>query len=127
LQNAEIGLGTITNLSSAKKWLTGTFLFVRLKRNPNYYKLKEARSGQPLDDLIHDICNRDIALLRNTELVSEGDLLKCTEYGEAMARYYVQFDTMRLFVGLQHKAKISEIVSANRQKRFVCSQVGSLT
>lgn len=33
-----------------------------------------------------------------------------TEYGNAMARYYVPFETMKLLIALKNKAKISEIV-----------------
>jgi ATP-dependent DNA helicase HFM1/MER3 len=36
---------------------------------------------------------------------------RCTEFGHAMARYYVHFETMKVFMGLQHKSTLSEIVS----------------
>ncbi|KAF2488471.1 P-loop containing nucleoside triphosphate hydrolase protein [Lophium mytilinum] len=113
--NAEIGLGTITNTQTAKKWLAGTFLFVRLKQNPEHYKLEGARSGQDIDEQLDSICSRDIDLLQDTNLVTAGEVLKCTEFGHAMARYYVQFETMRHFMGLPPKAKISDILSALAQ------------
>ncbi|KAI9847145.1 MAG: Sec63, partial [Pleopsidium flavum] len=47
--NAEIGLGTITDLRSAKKWLAGTFLYVRLKQNPDHYKLDGDTSSHNLE------------------------------------------------------------------------------
>jgi ATP-dependent DNA helicase HFM1/MER3 len=109
--NAEIGLGTINSLETAKKWLAGTFLFVRLKQNPDHYKLEGASSGQDIDQLLDEICSRDIDLLHRTNLVAGGEALKCTEFGHAMARYYVQFETMKAFMALPPKAKISEIVS----------------
>ncbi|KAF2468631.1 uncharacterized protein BDR25DRAFT_394820 [Lindgomyces ingoldianus] len=108
--NAEVGLRTIRDLTSAKKWLAGTFLYVRLKQNPNYYKLEGARSGQDVDEQLDDICSRDITLLQDTSLVTKDQHFKCTEFGDAMARYYVQFDTMRAFLGLEPKTKISEMV-----------------
>ncbi|KAF2203355.1 P-loop containing nucleoside triphosphate hydrolase protein [Delitschia confertaspora ATCC 74209] len=110
--NAEIGLGTISDLNSAKKWLAGTFLYVRLQQNPQYYKLEGSRSGQAIDEQLDEICTRDITLLQGTSLVHEGEHLRCTEFGDTMARYYVQFETMRGFVGLKPKSKISEILSA---------------
>jgi ATP-dependent DNA helicase HFM1/MER3 len=109
--NAEIGLGTIRDLMSARKWLKGTFLYVRLKQNPNHYKLEGARSGQNIEEQVDDICSRDIALLVEHNLVSGEDYFQCTEFGHAMARYYVHFDTMRVFMGIQLKATPSEIVS----------------
>jgi ATP-dependent DNA helicase HFM1/MER3 len=110
--NAEIGLGTIRDLVSARKWLTGTFLYVRLHQNPDHYKLEGARSGQDLEEQVDDICFRDIALLREHSLVTGEEYFRCTEFGHAMARYYVHFETMKVFMGIQTKASPSEIVSA---------------
>jgi ATP-dependent DNA helicase HFM1/MER3 len=109
--NAEIGLGTIRDLDSARNWLAKTFMYVRIKKNPAFYKLEGARSGQDLDEQLDDICLRDLRLLQESQLVSEEHNYKCTDFGEAMARYYVTFETMRTIVNLQEKAQISEIVS----------------
>jgi ATP-dependent DNA helicase HFM1/MER3 len=109
--NAEIGLGTIRDLLSARKWLRGTFLYVRLQQNPEYYKLEGARSGQNIEEQVDDICFRDISLLREHNLVSGQEYFRCTEFGHAMARYYVHFETMKIFTGLQAKSSPSEIVS----------------
>tara|TARA_R110002003_G_scaffold118_4_gene10544 strand:- start:1533 stop:3095 length:1563 start_codon:yes stop_codon:yes gene_type:complete len=109
--NAEIGLGTIRDLVSARKWLTGTFLYVRLQQNPGHYKLEGSSSGQKVEDLVDDICFRDITLLREHNLVSGEEYFRCTEFGHAMARYYVHFETMKVFMGIQSKATPSEIVS----------------
>lgn len=108
--NAEIGLGTIRDLVSARKWLKGTFLYVRLQQNPNHYKLEGARSGQNIEEQVDDICSRDIAILREHSLVSGEEYFRCTEFGHAMARYYVHFETMKVFMGIQTKATPSEIV-----------------
>jgi ATP-dependent DNA helicase HFM1/MER3 len=115
--NAEIGLGTIRDLLSARKWLRGTFLYVRLQRNPERYKLEGAKSGQNLEEQVDDICFRDITLLRENSLISGQEYFRCTEFGHAMARYYVHFETMKVFTGLQPKSSPSEIVSP----RFSCS------
>lgn len=109
--NAEIGLGTISDLLSARKWLRGTFLYVRLQQNPNFYKLDGSRSGQSIEEQVDDICFRDITLLRETNLISGEEYFRSTEFGQAMARYYVNFDTMKTFMGLGSKSTPSEIVS----------------
>jgi ATP-dependent DNA helicase HFM1/MER3 len=109
--NAEISLGTIRNLPSAREWLTGTFLYVRLKQNPAYYKIEGSQSGQSLEEQVDDICFRDIALLREYDLATEEENFRCTEYGHAMTRYYVAFETMKTFMGIPPKASLSEIVS----------------
>jgi ATP-dependent DNA helicase HFM1/MER3 len=109
--NAEIGLGTIRDLESARKWLGGTFLYVRLQHNPAHYKLKNARSGQSIEEQVDDICFRDISLLREHNLVLGDEHFRSTEFGHAMARYYVHFETMKVVMGIQQKATPSEIVS----------------
>jgi ATP-dependent DNA helicase HFM1/MER3 len=108
--NAEIGLSTIRDLPSARKWLKGTFFYVRLQQNPTQYKLEGAQSGQSVDEQVDSICSRDISLLQDYNLVSEGEHVRCTEFGHSMARYYVHFATMKVFLGLQNKVTPSEIV-----------------
>jgi ATP-dependent DNA helicase HFM1/MER3 len=112
--NAEIGLGTIRDLPSARKWLKGTFLFVRLQQNPEYYKLQGARDDQSIQEKIDDICFRDVNLLRQSNLISGDEHFTCTEFGHAMSRYYIHFETMKLFMGLEPKSSPSEIVSHDR-------------
>ena len=109
--NAEIGLGTIQDLPSARKWLMGTFLYVRLQKNPEHYQLAGARSGQNIEEQVDDICFRDITLLRENNLVTGQEHFRSTDFGQAMARYYVHFETMKTFMSLQSKSPPSEIVS----------------
>ena len=67
--NAELSLGTIKDLETAKRWLSGTFLYVRLQKNPGYYKIKDCE-GHNLEDAAGAICQRDLALLQNERLVT---------------------------------------------------------
>lgn len=109
--NAEIGLGTVSDITSATKWLAGTFFFVRLRRNPGHYKLKENADRRDEDEMLKQICEKDIGLLQESKLITTEGKLKSTDFGDAMARYYVKYETMRMLVALEPKAKISEIVS----------------
>jgi ATP-dependent DNA helicase HFM1/MER3 len=113
--NAEIGLGTISNIRSAKQWLAGTFLFVRLTKNPNRYKLRGKANAKCSNDneLLEQICNKDLRLLQDVNLISGEGKLKCTEFGDAMARYCVKFETMKIVLSLPPKAKMSEIVNSS--------------
>lgn len=38
--NAEIALGTVTNVSEGVQWIGYTYLFVRMKRNPVVYGMQ---------------------------------------------------------------------------------------
>lgn len=117
--NAEIGLGTVSDLHSARRWLASTFLFVRLSRNMNHYRLEEDVVNEKDSDLLEQICSKDVTLLQQTGLVSSGLKLSSTEFGDAMARYYVKFDTMKMLLSLPPKAKLSEIVSQVAQPRLM--------
>ena len=118
--NAEIGLGTVSNIESAKKWLAGTFLYVRLQRNPKHYRLDEG--VEALDDfsLLERICEKDIKLLQGQDLITDCASFKCTGYGDAMARYYVKFETMRIFMALPPKTKMSEMVRSFPRENATC-------
>ncbi|MCJ1225906.1 Sec63 [Toensbergia leucococca] len=113
--NAEIGLGTVYDVHSAKRWLAGTFLYVRLGQNPSHYKLDGDTAGQSLDDRIEQICRKDISQLQNAQLVSVEGKLESTELGDAMARYYIKFKTMERIVRLEPRSKMSEILSTLAQ------------
>lgn len=110
--NAEIGLGTVWDVASAKRWLASTFLFVRLCRSPDHYRLEEDVTSKSHDEALEQICVKDVTLLQEVGLVTREEHLKCTDFGDAMARYYVKFDTMKMLLSLPLKAKISEIVSS---------------
>ena len=84
---------------------------MRLLKNPDHYKLDDNVRGRNLDDRVQQICERDISLLKMAKLVHAEGMLKCTEYGDAMARYYVKFETMVQLLNIPPRAKISEIVS----------------
>ncbi|KAL8829578.1 MAG: hypothetical protein Q9170_006107 [Blastenia crenularia] len=110
--NAEIGLGTIHNLHTAKRWLAGTFLYVRLGHNPLHYGLDGDDTNMNLDNRIERICRRDIDLLVDAQLVTNsGDKLMCSEFGNAMARYYVKFETMKGLLSLEPRSKMSDVLS----------------
>jgi ATP-dependent DNA helicase HFM1/MER3 len=108
--NAEIVLGTVRDLATAKKWLAGTFLNVRLRKNPSHYQFREDVEETTDDEILDQLCTKDIDLLLGAGIVEGKEQLTSTMFGEAMARYCVNFDTMKSFIGLPPKAKTSEIV-----------------
>jgi ATP-dependent DNA helicase HFM1/MER3 len=108
--NSEIGLGTIHDLDTAKRWLSKTFLSVRMRQNPSYYKLEGIPQSTDADERLRLVCERDVKLLQENQLVSEKERFMCTEYGHAMSRYMVQFETMKLLLSLPRHAKTEQIV-----------------
>ena len=86
---------------------------VRLAKNPEHYKLEADSPMYNLEDRIERICKRDLQLLREHDLISRDNnnsKIKCTEFGDAMARYYAKFETMKLILNLESRSKMSEIV-----------------
>ncbi|KAH0612070.1 uncharacterized protein H6S33_010122 [Morchella sextelata] len=109
--NAEVGLGTITNVESAKTWLRSTFLYVRLKRNPTHYKFDQHGGSEDADRDLEEICEKNIDLLHQAGLLLKHEArLKCSELGDAMARYYIKFVTMQTILELEKKAGLPEVL-----------------
>jgi ATP-dependent DNA helicase HFM1/MER3 len=119
--NAEVVLGTVHDIASAKEWLTGTFLSVRLRKNPSHYQFREGIAESHADDLLGQLCKKDIDLLLDADIVKQQSRLTPTMFGDAMARFCVSFDTMKSFMKLPPRAKMSEIVSS---KSRICSSSG---
>ncbi|KAK8213768.1 ATP-dependent DNA helicase MER3 [Phyllosticta capitalensis] len=115
--NAEISLETINDIYSARRWLSGTFLAVRLEKNPRKYNLQDLFHSSDLDEILDEICNRGISELKNYDFVEGDQKMEVTEYGDIMARYCIRFETMKRFLGLveNRAAKTSEILAALSQ------------
>lgn len=91
--NSEIGLGTITDLRSAKVWLHNSYLFQRLQKNPSHYDVGGKQQGQTWQDRLDDLVSESVASLCKVDLVREEKdpagrslSLAATEYGEIMSR-----------------------------------------
>ncbi|KAL2264567.1 hypothetical protein VTJ83DRAFT_7077 [Remersonia thermophila] len=110
--NSEVCLGTIRDRSSARAWLGGTFLSVRLRRNPGYYRLAGSTSSAVVADaILEQICDRDIARLQDAELVTSGDTFQSTEYGKVMSKYMVEFSTMKLLLQIPRDVGMEALIT----------------
>ncbi|EHL00396.1 putative ATP-dependent DNA helicase MER3 [Glarea lozoyensis 74030] len=109
--NSEIGLQTVNSLDSARSWLEGTFLSVRMRLNPGYYRIDNIVQGGDTDHRLKLVCERDIKLLQEHDLVTRGDTIKCTEYGQAMSRYMVNFETMKALLSIPEHSKTEDILN----------------
>lgn len=98
-------------MESAKSWLRSTFLYVRLNRNPTHYKLEQRGGSNDINRSLEEICEKNLNLLDESGLILTKDSgLRCSELGDAMARYYVKFGTMQTILALEEKAKVPEVV-----------------
>lgn len=100
--NSEIGLGTITDIESAKVWLRNSFLFQRLQRNPKHYAIGKGEQQtwqERLDQMILD----SVAELKSSRLVEtpedgEEHQLRSTEYGDVMSKAGHHFSSLLLLL-----------------------------
>lgn len=116
--NAEIGLGTVTDLHTAKRWLKGTFLRVRLQENPRHYRIEGDSNAGNLDERLDKICAAAVSQLTENDLVRDDPRLRLSDYGEAMARYYINIDTMIAIMDLAKQPRPSEIVRAPQERKM---------
>ncbi|PCH37704.1 nucleoside triphosphate hydrolase protein [Wolfiporia cocos MD-104 SS10] len=115
--NSEVGLGTITDLDSAKAWLQNSFMFRRIQKNPNYYAIGKD-NNQTWQDRINEMVTQSVRKLQETELVSFSDdivgTLSSTEYGDIMSKacncFYIRQSTMSLILKLPERASVREIL-----------------
>ncbi|KAI1741454.1 hypothetical protein F4680DRAFT_464497 [Xylaria scruposa] len=108
--NSEIGLGTIQDIQTAKKWIRGTFLSVRVRKSPSLYNLDNVSNAASAEERMEEWCERDVKLLQDHELVTQHTPLVCTEYGQAMSRYMIQFETMKLLLSIPPAATIEDML-----------------
>ncbi|KAJ3794968.1 hypothetical protein GGU11DRAFT_668823, partial [Lentinula aff. detonsa] len=118
--NSEIGLGTITNMNSAKEWLKSSFLFQRIQKNPNRYSLGKDES-QTWEERVDDIVTQSVESLRSSELIHKedgNDAIICTEYGDIMSKasFYLRQRTMNLILDISERATMREVIY-NRLRR----------
>ncbi|KAI1473119.1 P-loop containing nucleoside triphosphate hydrolase protein [Daldinia caldariorum] len=106
--NSEISLGTIQDVQTAKKWIGGTFLSVRVRQSPLLYQLEDVRNAEDADKKMEEWCERDLKLLQQSGLVTTHAPFRCTEYGHAMSRYMVNFETMKDLLSIPRGASLQE-------------------
>lgn len=100
--NAEISLGTVTNMDEGVRWLGYSYLFVRMRKNPLVYGMTADEVLQ--DPLIgskrHALINNSAKRLVECQMIKfDPDLgtLTCTDLGRIASRYYIKNDSIEIF------------------------------
>lgn len=100
--NAEVALGTVTNVDEAVEWLSYTYLFVRMRKNPLVYGIKHQElMDDPLLDgkrrqIVMDAANRldKVKMIRYD--LRTGYLFP-TDSGRIASHFYIKYETVELF------------------------------
>ena len=100
--NAEICLGTVTTVDEAVEWLSYTYLFVRMRKNPLVYGIKHVElRDDPLltikrKEIIVDAA-RKLDKARMIRFDERTEILSPTDMGRTASHYYVKYDTIEVF------------------------------
>jgi len=115
--SAETVVKTIENKQDAVDYLTWTFLYRRMTKNPNYYNLT-GTDHQHLSDHLSELVENTLSDLEQSKCIAVEDEVDVSplNLGMIAAYYYINYTTIELFSrSLTQKTKtkgLLEIVSA---------------
>ncbi|XP_042500241.1 DExH-box ATP-dependent RNA helicase DExH17 isoform X2 [Macadamia integrifolia] len=95
---AEIVQLTVSDIARAIEWMKCSYLYVRMKKNPENYGVKKGIPIERLEMRMHEICVQKVNELSKYGMIwtdEYGFLLKPLEPGKLMTKYYLKFDTMK--------------------------------
>jgi activating signal cointegrator complex subunit 3 len=95
--NAEIASGTLLTKQNCIDYLTWTYFFRRLTKNPAYYKLYSS-NAQALNDFLQGLVNSSLAKLvlsKCVEFNSEDETVSSTALGRLASFYYLSHETLQ--------------------------------
>eukprot|EP01099_Mayorella_cantabrigiensis_P006421 TRINITY_DN5354_c0_g1_i1.p1 TRINITY_DN5354_c0_g1~~TRINITY_DN5354_c0_g1_i1.p1 ORF type:complete len:573 (-),score=91.48 TRINITY_DN5354_c0_g1_i1:129-1847(-) len=113
--NAEVVLGTITDVSVLIEWLKSTYLYIRMRKNPSHYGIPLRLKEEEIDLKMREICLSCVNEMVSYDILSldeDGFSIKPLEIGKTMARYSIEFETMKLFSKLSFRPEFSDLVRA---------------
>lgn len=100
--NAEVSLGTICNVQEAIEWLSYTYLFVRMRINPQVYGLNysDVEDDPSLDAKRRQLIHASAMALDKARMIRynerTGDL-NVTDLGRTASHFYIKYDTIEVF------------------------------
>lgn len=100
--NAEISLGTVTKVDEAVSWLSYTYLFVRMLKNPRVYGIE---NGEIMDDPSLAGRRRDLIIAAAKQLHKHQmiiydertDFLTPKDLGRIASNFYITYNSIEVF------------------------------
>nr|CAD7425700.1 unnamed protein product [Timema monikensis] len=110
--NAEVVLQTITEHAVAMDWIRSTFLYVRALSNPRHYGFPANLDKRGIEYKLEQMCLIELNELSKAKLITI-DLINIspTETGCLMARYYLAFESMKIFAKVCGSEKLQELLA----------------
>ncbi|XP_069462625.1 activating signal cointegrator 1 complex subunit 3 [Ambystoma mexicanum] len=100
--NAEVALGTVTNVEEAVKWLSYTYLYVRMRANPLVYGIShKLYQMDPLlekhrEQLVIEV-GRKLDKARMIRFEERTGFFSSTDMGRTASHYYIKYNTIETF------------------------------
>ena len=102
--NAEIVLGTVSNLEEAAEWLSYTFLYIRMLRNPGLYGISNGAQAIKDDPTLKqrrlDLAHTAATLLEKNQLIRydrRSGAIQATPLGRVASRFYISHASMAVY------------------------------
>ncbi|XP_006881253.1 PREDICTED: activating signal cointegrator 1 complex subunit 3 [Elephantulus edwardii] len=123
--NAEIALGTVTNVEEAVKWISYTYLYVRMRANPLVYGI--AHKAYQMDpglekhreQLIIEV-GRKLDKARMIRFEERTGYFSSTDLGRTASHYYIKYNTIETFNELfdAHKTESDIFAIVSKAEEF---------
>jgi activating signal cointegrator complex subunit 3 len=102
-------LGSVRNLKEAVAWLSYTYLYVRMLRNPTHYGVAfhEIQSDPTLGTRCRELIEGSIKELARAKMLRynfETQNMNTTETGIVASHYYVKYASLEIYNQLVHPA-----------------------
>ncbi|KAG5271489.1 hypothetical protein AALO_G00180410 [Alosa alosa] len=118
--NAEVALGTVTNIEEAVKWLSYTYLYVRMRANPLAYGInyKACQMDPGLEMYRKELVvesGRKLDKARMIRFEERTGYFHSTDLGRTASHFYIKYNTIEtfneMFSSQKTEADILSIVS----------------
>ncbi|KAK3318437.1 Sec63 Brl domain-containing protein [Apodospora peruviana] len=100
--NAEIALGTVTSIPEAVKWISYSYLFVRMKKNPMAYGIEwsEFEDDRALVQRRTKLAVQAARTLQQSQMIIFNEAteeLRSKDIGRIASQYYIQHASIEIF------------------------------
>uniref|UniRef100_A0A7S1KV15 RNA helicase n=1 Tax=Percolomonas cosmopolitus TaxID=63605 RepID=A0A7S1KV15_9EUKA len=122
--NAEIALGTVSNVREGIRWLTYTYLFIRMRKNPLVYGMrhKDVLADPNMGIRRRELIFKAAKVLNSARMINynetSGTLLP-TDLGRVASHFYIHFLTVTMwnekFVDSLDETGIMNILSSSKE------------
>jgi pre-mRNA-splicing helicase BRR2 len=102
--NAEIVLGTVQNIAEAADWLSYTFLYIRMLRNPTLYGIMNGEATIQEDPSLKrrrmDLAHTAATILEKNHLIRydrKSGAIQATPLGRVASQFYISHSSMAVY------------------------------